>query len=242
MGACPGGMRQASRPAGQRVGHFTPPSRRRTGRDGRSVPVRRGLVDAEAGLAGPDDRLAAVRDLELVEDVRDVVADRLRRDAEPWPRSRCSSVRSAISSRISSSRSVSSGKARRRAGVGVEERHQLRRDRRAEDRLSDRRRPDRPEELVRVRVLRDVATAPARIAANRSRRPRTSSGSGRRPWVGPEDLAGRLDPRHLRHPDVHQHDGRSLRRRQGDRLGTGLGLPDEREVRRPTDEPRRPSR
>ena len=55
----------------------------------RPVPL---VTSAEPGLAGPDDRLRAVRDLQLGEDVARVVADGLDREPEARGRSRRSRV------------------------------------------------------------------------------------------------------------------------------------------------------
>ena len=65
--------------------------------------------------------------------------------------------------------------------------------------------------------------APARRASRRTRRGRRWSGSGsadRCPRRRAEDLAGRLDPVHHRHPHVHEHHVRAGGRHQLDGLGS----------------------
>ena len=114
----------------------------------------------------------------------------------------------AISSRISRSRSVSSGKAAgsARGARPREERPQASRDRRAEDRLARRDGPDRPHELDPLGTLEQVA---AGTGAHRGEHRlvvvvhrQHEDGHVRRRI---DDPARRLDAVDARHVHVHQH-------------------------------------
>ena len=200
-------------------------------------------IPAEARLAGADDRLAAVGDLELVEDVGDVVADRLVADLEPR------------------------GDRRGSRGPGRSARAPRPRDRSAPGTASAAGRPRPAAKNAWSRVAIDSPkitspTATARIARTRSSLSasfgQVAAGAGAHrgeerivvlghrqdqdpgPGRACEDLAGRLDPGHPGHPDVHQDDVRRRRLGERDRLAARRRLADELEIRRPVDQRAQP--
>src|SRR5204863_7759272 len=111
---------------------------RRPGGTGGSA--RLGRLASEARFAGTHDRLGSIGDAELVEDVRDVVADRLVADAEPGPDL---GVRAALGDQLEdlvlAVGELRKRRGRRRPGRG-EEGLELRGDPLAEDHLADGRR------------------------------------------------------------------------------------------------------
>ena len=120
--------------------------------------LRPGAPAPQAGLARPHDRLGPVADLELREDVRDVVADGLGRQAEgrgdvgvgPPLGDQLEDLALALGE-LGKRGGVDAGRRPREVG------HQPARHAGPEDRLARRHRPDRPEQLGPLGALEQVA-------------------------------------------------------------------------------------
>ena len=99
--------------------------------------------------------------------------------------------------------------------------------------------PDGVEQVLRWRVLQEEAAGPGpqgvvdvlvEVEGGEDEDP------GLRPLGRAHDLPGRLDPVHLRHPDVHEDDVGPHLPHQTDRLDPVGGLPEHLEIGRGVDE------
>ena len=138
----------------------------------------------------------------------------------------------AIRRNTSSSRSVSSSSAFGGVGRGVRVNCSITRLVTAgEERVASRDGADGGEELFgRVVLEHEPAGAEREAPRRRTRRGRTSSGSGSAPCRRRRGCAASLRDRRARHADVHQHDGRCEARSLVDRLEPVARLGDDFDV------------